>query len=262
MCTCVAPLSNRSGTEAVNEDIPAHEESLSPNGMPNFNSSRAEEATAGDALEPRNELLTPAQTSLPADKPLSLVAQVESLLFVAETPAELKHLSTVLHVSEDEIQEALHALADRYVATGGGLRVQERNGRYSLVTVPAAAQAIEDFLNLDLNSRLSSAALETLAIIAYRQPVTRAQIEAIRGVECGGVLRTLLQRELIAEAGRLETVGRPILYEVADLFMNHFGLTQLDELPPLETADADMLWAATQLSPEDEDDKSAAAKLS
>jgi segregation and condensation protein B len=114
-----------------------------------------------------------------------------------------------------------------------------------LVTTPIAAPFIEIFLNLDNSTRLSSPALETLAVIAYRQPVTRAQIEAVRGVDCAGVLRSLVQRGLVVEVGRMESMGRPILYGVTEQFMQHFGLVEMGELPPLEETEADRLWAAT-----------------
>lgn len=188
------------------------------------------------------------------DQPVTLLALVESLLFVAETAVEPKQFAEVLNVPIEDVNAALETLAENYVERASGLRLQDRNGKYTLVSMPLAAQPIEDFLNLDLNSRLSSAALETLAIVAYRQPVTRIQVESVRGVDCGGVIRTLLQRDLIAEVGRLDAVGRPILYGVTDLFMQHFGLTTMDELPALETTDADLLWAATQLADDDDDD--------
>ena len=107
----------------------------------------------------------------------------------------------------------------------------------NLVTAPEAANLIETFLNLDATSKLSAPALETLAVVAYRQPVTRAQIEAVRGVDCSGVLRSLLQRGLLEEVGRMDAPGRPVLYGVTDLFMHHFGLTALHELPPLESSE-------------------------
>src|SRR5690606_8775124 len=94
----------------------------------------------------------------------------------------------------------------------------------------------------------SAPALETLAIIAYRQPVTRVQIEAVRGVDSSAILRSLVQRGLIQESGRLEGAGRPILYSVTETFMQHFGLTALDELPTLEATEADTLWATTILA--------------
>jgi len=121
------------------------------------------------------------------------------------------------------------------------LRVAERNGRFQMVTAPAAASLIEAFLNLDMTTRLSAPALETLAIVAYRQPVTRAQIEAVRGVDCSGVLRSLVQRGLVEEVDRLDAPGRPVRYGVTDLFMHHFGLTKLQELPPLPAAESEQI---------------------
>ena len=131
--------------------------------------------------------------------------------------------------------------------------MQRLKDKVQLVTAPAAAPFIEHFLNLDATTRLSGPALEALAIIAYRQPVTRAQIEAVRGVDCAGVLRSLVQRGLVADVGRAEGVGRPILYGVTELFMQHFGLMEMTELPPLEETDADRLWAATILEEQSPD---------
>ena len=136
-------------------------------------------------------------------------------------------------------------LADYYQRSLRGVRLQRFNDKVQLVSAPAAAPFIETFLNLDNTTRLSTPALETLAVIAYRQPVTRAQIEAVRGVDCSGVLRSLMQRGLVAEVGRMEGIGRPILYGVTELFMQHFGLMGIEELPPLEETEADRLWAAT-----------------
>jgi segregation and condensation protein B len=153
-----------------------------------------------------------------------------------------------LALNSEVIYGALKALNHQYCQRNSGLRVQEHNGRFQLVTYPYLATLIETYLSLDLTTKLTAPALETLAIIAYRQPVTRAQIEAVRGVDSSGVLRSLLQRGLVEEAGRLEGVGRPILYTVTEEFMHHFGLTGLDELPQLETTDADTLWVATKLA--------------
>lgn len=174
----------------------------------------------------------------------SLLPYLESLLFVADVPVSPAQLAAALQIDEGVVQAGLEKLEADYAGQGRGLRLQRRGGRYLLVTMPEAAAAVEAFLNLDLNTRLSTPALETLAIVAYRQPVTRAQIEAIRGVDCGGVLRTLINRELIEESGRLESVGRPILYAITDRFMQHFGLTTLEQLPPLPDADVEALWAA------------------
>lgn len=161
----------------------------------------------------------------------TIVQLVEAVLFVAGEPVPIAQLARTLDVPPDAVEAALDELAAQ---PGRGVCVQRLADRVQLVSVPGAAAVIERFLGVQASARLSAAALETLAIIAYRQPITRAQIDAIRGVDSGGVVRALLTRELIAEAGRLETVGRPILYAVTDLFMRQFGLTDLAELPPID----------------------------
>ncbi len=163
---------------------------------------------------------------------LSVVAQVESLLFVADGPVSAGRLAEALEVTPGQVERALSDLADAYV--GRGLRLQRAGSRVQLITTPQAAPCIERFLGLEARARLSRAALETLSIIAYRQPVTRPEVMAIRGVSSGGVLRTLLSVGLIEEMGRAQTVGRPILYGTTFEFLQHFGLSSLDELPPLD----------------------------
>jgi segregation and condensation protein B len=174
-----------------------------------------------------------AAPSTPETSGLGLGAALESLLFVAEEPLEPAYVARVFGLDGAAIEAALQTLEAEYRAQRRGLRIQMRNGRYQMVTAPEAAGLIESFLNLDTSSKLSGPALETLAVVAYRQPVTRAQIEAVRGVDCSGVLRSLLQRGLVEEVGRMDSPGRPVLYGVSDLFMRHFGLTGLHELPPL-----------------------------
>lgn len=182
------------------------------------------------------------------DEVFSLAAMIEALLFVADGPVEVTQLAKTLNLGSEAIYGGLQQLDRHYLSAGRGLRLQEYNGKYQLVTRPIFATLIETFLNLDLSTKLSAPALETLAIVAYRQPVTRAQIEAVRGVDSSAILRSLIQRNLIEESGRLEGIGRPILYRVTENFMLHFGLTGLDELPALETTEADTLWAATTLA--------------
>jgi len=165
------------------------------------------------------------------DNPLDLKSLVESLLFVAEEPVSPGQLARALGVPEENVENALSTLAEEYRTRG--VRLQRSDGRVQVVTAPEAAPHIERLLGLHVNDRLSTAALETLAIIAYQQPVTRAQIEAVRGVDCSGVLRTLLRKELITEVGRLEQAGRPILYGTTFHFLCYFGLESLDDLPPL-----------------------------
>ena len=200
----------------------------------------AEEATrAPDAGQP--DAAQPASAA-------ELTALLESLLFVAAEPVEPGQLARALGLPVAAVEQGLAELAAFYKQGARGLRVQFHNGKAQLVTAPAAAGYIETFLDLDASTRLSGPALEALAVIAYRQPVTRAQIEAVRGVDCAGVLRSLLQRGMIAEVGRLESAGRPILYGVTERFMQQFGLVEMNDLPPLEETEADRLWAATVLA--------------
>lgn len=157
---------------------------------------------------------------------------IESILFVASEPVTIAQLAKALEIVPDAVEAALD---DLHAASGTrGIRIQRIEDRVQLVSAPETAAVIERFLGVQANTRLSAAALEVLGIIAYRQPITRAQIEAVRGVDCGGVLRALLSRELICEAGRLEAVGRPILYATTAEFLHQFGLTSLRDLPPVE----------------------------
>jgi segregation and condensation protein B len=177
---------------------------------------------------------------------MPLTAALESLLFVSDRPVEPVQLARALNIPTEQVEAALARLADELVANSRGIRLQLQGTRVRLVSRPDAAHAIEEFLNLDLSSRLSGPALETLAVVAYRQPVTRAQIEAVRGVDCGAVLRTLMQRGLVEEVGRLEAVGRPFLYGITEHFMHHFGLTALSDLPALPDADESLLDEMTE----------------
>ena len=166
-----------------------------------------------------------------APAPPNLAALVEGLLFVAEEPVSLKRLAQVLEAPPEAVEAALQELEITYRERG--LRVQRVKDRVQLVTAPSLAAYVERFLGLERRGRLSQAALETLSIIAYRQPITRAQIEAIRGVNSDGVRRTLLRKGLIEEVGRADTIGRPILYGTTFAFLQYFGLESLDDLPPL-----------------------------
>jgi segregation and condensation protein B len=162
---------------------------------------------------------------------LSLAAQIESLLFIAVEPVTPGQLAAALETTNAEVSRALDEL-DASLRTRG-LRLQRHNGRVQLTTAPETAEAIERFLGLEATSHLSRAALETLAIIAYQQPVTRPQVDAVRGVNSDGVMRNLLSKGLIQEGGRTEGPGRPILYSTTPEFLQQFGLNSLNELPPL-----------------------------
>jgi len=170
-------------------------------------------------------------TLRPLPEPLSLEALVESLLFVAEAAVPITRLAEALEVRPAQVEAALESLARHYTARG--LSLQRIKDKVQLTTAPAAAERVQRFLGLAASAPLSKAALETLAIIAYQQPVTRPQVEAIRGVNSDSVIKNLLSKGLIEEAGRTEGPGRPVLYITTPEFLQHFGLASLEELPPL-----------------------------
>lgn len=159
------------------------------------------------------------------------VGQLEALLFVAERPLSRKEIATLAGIDRREVD---HLLGDlEVVLSERGLRLLSAGDHVQLVTSPEAGRLIARYVGAD-GGRLSPAALETLAIVAYRQPVTRGVIERIRGVDSDYVLRSLLHRRLVVEQGRADSVGRPFLYGTSFDFLERFGLTSLDELPPLE----------------------------
>jgi segregation and condensation protein B len=159
-----------------------------------------------------------------------LPALLEALLLVSPEPAELRDLADAAGVSVSAVEEALTALNDD---PSRGWVVIRHRGTAHISSSPRFASYVRRFLRLDREARLSSAALETLALIAYRQPVTRAEIESLRGVDCSGVLATLYARELIEVAGKLPTVGNPHQYVTSLEFLKQFGLRSLADLPPL-----------------------------
>lgn len=161
-----------------------------------------------------------------------LKASLEALLFVAGEPVTPGQLAEALEVPASEVERGLAELAKDFSTRG--LRIQHHAGRVQLTTAPELAREVERFLGLEAQTALSRAALEVLAIIAYEQPVTRPQIDAIRGVNSDGVLKSLLHKGLIQEAGRAEGPGRPILYTTTAEFLQQFGLNSLAELPPFE----------------------------
>ncbi|MCP4357509.1 MAG: SMC-Scp complex subunit ScpB [Chloroflexi bacterium] len=177
---------------------------------------------------------------------ISIAALVESILFVSSGPVPVSRLAKALEVTTAVIKNALQALETDYQTRG--LRLQWSGNAVQLTTAPAASSAIERFLGLEVTSRLSQAALEVLAIIAYLQPTTRPQIDQIRGVNSDGALRTLLSKGLIEEIGRMETPGRPILYGTSPTFLQHFGLTMLEELPELQEPNEEELLVVERVT--------------
>jgi segregation and condensation protein B len=159
------------------------------------------------------------------------VAQLEALLFVAERPLTRREIAALAGVSRAELDALLGDL--EVVLRERGLRLVAADDEVQLVTAPEAGSLIARYTGAE-GTKLSPAALETLAIVAYRQPVTRGTIERIRGVDSDYVLRTLLHRRLVVEQGRADTPGRPILFGTGFDFLERFGLTSLDDLPPLD----------------------------
>ena len=158
-------------------------------------------------------------------------AKIESLLFVSSGLVSINQLAKALELSEREIEAELNHLEKFYKENFRGLRLMRLKNKVQLVTAPELSETIEVFLGLETTTTLSQAALEALAIIAYKQPVTRPEVDVIRGVNSDGVLRTLLSKGLIEELGRAETPGRPIYYGTSAEFLQYFGLETLDGLP-------------------------------
>lgn len=163
-----------------------------------------------------------------------LSACLEALLFVAPGPVTIASLASALDLSSSAVETGLRGLEERLDATGG-LTLQWHAGRVQMTTAPRMGPLIEHFLGLESTTRLSRAAMETLAIIAYQQPVTRPQLEAVRGVSSDGVMKSLLSKGLIQEVGRSEGPGRPIIYATTGDFLQYFGLKSLAEMPPLDS---------------------------
>jgi len=170
--------------------------------------------------------LTPEKTNKDS------LARIEAVLFVAASPITPSQIADTLDLPAREVEQGLEQLVQHYA--GRGLAIQSYGGKYQMTTAAEMAADVEKFLGLELTTRLSRAAIETMAIIAYRQPITRPGIDAIRGVSSDGVIKSLLSRGLIQEVGRAEGPGRPILFSTTVDFLQHFGLNSLDQLPPYE----------------------------
>jgi segregation and condensation protein B len=160
-----------------------------------------------------------------------LPAVIESILFVADEAVDISLLSRALRRPADAIEQALTELEER--CAEGGTRLQRTRDTVQLVTAPEAGPFVERFLGLESRQRLSGAALESLAIIAYKQPMTRAGVEQVRGVNSDGAIASLIARGLVEDVGRAPGPGRPALLGTTLRFLEHFGLTKPSDLPPL-----------------------------
>jgi segregation and condensation protein B len=176
------------------------------------------------------------QTHTPTDEQLAIEvgAAIESLLFVSWRPLEHAELRKLLAVDDTTLLQGLHALEQHLEQQRRGIRLQLLGEQVQLVTAPENARYVAALLGLPMTAKLTTAALETLAVISYRQPVTRTQIEAVRGVNSDRALASLIQHGLVAEVGRAPTIGRPTLFGTTPEFLQLFGLTRLDQLPQVE----------------------------
>ncbi|MFI0981502.1 SMC-Scp complex subunit ScpB [Streptomyces sp. NPDC021093] len=171
---------------------------------------------------------------------------LEAVLMVVDEPATAEHLAKVLDVEERDVTDALRELADEYTVQGRGFELRLVAGGWRFYSRARYAEAVEAFVLDGQQARLTQAALETLAVVAYRQPVSRSRVSAVRGVNCDGVMRTLLQRGLVGEAGTEPETGA-ILYRTTNYFLERMGLRGLDELPELAPflPEADAIEAET-----------------
>src|SRR5262249_30142394 len=181
---------------------------------------------------------------------MSLTRVIEALLFSAQKPLSIQEVTMTIREAEGdlaseapnefarvknaEVAAALEQLKVEYIQQGRAFQLIEKAEGWQLATDPGFAKWVRQLCPAPKPARLSSPALETLAIIAYRQPITRADVEGVRGVNIDGVLQTLMERGLVKIAGRAEIPGRPLLYETTQFFLDHFGLRNLDELPNAE----------------------------
>ena len=181
---------------------------------------------------------------------MTLDKVIEALLFSAQKPLSVRDIATAIKRAEDdpetagpnefsrvrepEVAAALEQLKVEYIEQQRAFQLIEKAEGWRLATDPKYAQWVQQLFPSPKRARLSAPALETLAIIAYRQPITRADVEAVRGVNIDGVLQTLMEHGLVKIGGRAEIPGRPLLYETTEFFLDHFGLRNLDELPNVE----------------------------
>ncbi len=202
-------------TEEIADDVTTLEQEPESEQHPTHNGKAASE-THNDTLAERE-----------------LVGVLEALLFVSPEPVPLTRLATVIGTAKSEVEQALKVLGDELAQDGRGIQLVKLAGGYRLVTKSDYAPWLKRLDKAKAAQKLSRSALESLAIIAYKQPLVRAEIEEIRGVETSGVLRTLLERKLVRIVGRKEVPGRPIMYGTTKFFLEHFGLQDLTQLPPL-----------------------------
>lgn len=164
---------------------------------------------------------------------LNIKAAIEAILFANGSSVETKRIAQALEITESQAQEHISALIDDYNSANRGITIIKLDDAYQMVSCKEYAPQIRTVMDLRRNTPLSQAALEVLAVVAYNQPVTKAFVEQVRGVDCSGVIGSLTAKGLVEEKGRLELPGRPLLYGTTENFLRCFNINSLEELPPL-----------------------------
>lgn len=168
-----------------------------------------------------------------------LKSAAEAILFACGTPVETERIAQTLAIGTDKAEELCMQLKEEYAKRESGIRIVRLGKSFQMCTEEEYADPIRTIMDIRRNTPLSQAASEVLAVIAYNQPVTKAFVEQIRGVDCSGVVASLISRQLIEEKGRLELPGRPLVYSTTEHFLRCFNISSLDELPPLPVDDED-----------------------
>ena len=181
---------------------------------------------------------------------LNLNAAIEAILFASGASVSLQRIAEALETDEKTVSEHLNQLMDDYSRPDTGITIIKLKDSYQMVSKKEFAPYIRKVMDLRRNTPLSQAALEVLAVVAYNQPVTKAFVEQVRGVDCSGVIGSLTTKDLIEERGRLELPGRPLLYGTTENFLRCFNLTSLDDLPPLPETEEDKKDAEASADPE------------
>ncbi|MGM0379264.1 MAG: SMC-Scp complex subunit ScpB [Bacillota bacterium] len=183
---------------------------------------------------------------------------IESIMFVYSEPISKYKLAKAIDVKRSEIYQAIQELDEEYIKDNRGFRIIEVNNKYQITSNKDNHKYIEKFCKKDKNKGLSNAALEVLSIIAYKQPVTRMDIESIRGVRSGNVINNLIDRELVKKAGVLKKIGNPIVYKTTEIFLKSFGLESIEDLPEIDDYHNFEFLSDFKLESEDnEDDRNA-----
>lgn len=169
-----------------------------------------------------------------------IYSAIESVLFANGSPLSAEKIADAIGIEKDVVTKLIDTLIDRYIEEKRGIRIIKfENDRYQMCSNPDNAQYVRNIMAIRKNVPLSSASMEVLAVIAYNQPVTKAFVEQIRGVDCSGIIANLISKELIEEKGRLELPGRPLIYGTTDNFLRCFNISSVDELPSVPQKDDD-----------------------